>query len=73
MLHAHEGQFLYFARRAQQEQVASINANSVEAAAAHQRLSNLHAAKALMAALSGTEPVGSRVAPPQSSARASAA
>ena len=45
----HDTLFLYFTRRAQQEQIAAINAGSHVAAVAHRTLSNLHAAKALLA------------------------
>ena len=49
----HDTLFLYFTRRAQQEQIAAINAGNTAAAAAHRTLSNLHAAKALLALADG--------------------
>ena len=57
-----ESLFLYFSRRAQQEQIAAINARSAVAAAAHQKLSGLHAAEALLALAeqASAEPLGPR-------------
>lgn len=49
-MYGHDTLFLYFTRRAQQEQVAAINATCPAAATAHRTLSRLHAAKALLAA-----------------------
>lgn len=44
--------FTYCSRRAREEQVAAINARSAVAAAAHRKLSELHATQALLALLS---------------------
>lgn len=52
-MHGFGSLFLYFSRRAQQEQIAAINARSAEAAAAHQQLSGLHATEALLALADG--------------------
>lgn len=55
-MYGHDTLFLYFTRRARQEQVAAINASNPAAEAAHQSLSCLHAAKALLAVINATEP-----------------
>ena len=46
--------FSYCSRRAREEQVAAINARHAVAAAAHRKLSELHATQALLALLSAS-------------------
>jgi hypothetical protein len=55
-MYGHDTLFLYFTRRARQEQVAAINASNPAAEAAHQSLSCLHAARALLAVVNAPEP-----------------
>ncbi|MBB4087260.1 hypothetical protein [Sphingomonas carotinifaciens] len=50
--------FTYCSRRAREEQVAAINARSAVAAAAHRKLSELHATQALIALLSASPSYG---------------
>lgn len=59
-MYGHDTLFLYFTRRAQQEQIAAINASSPAAATAHRTLSTLHAAKALLAVATEPSPDGRR-------------
>ena len=47
--------FSYFSRRARQEALAAINAATPAAEAAHRRLSNLHAAQALLAMIAAED------------------
>lgn len=53
-MYGHDTLFLYFTRRAQQEQIAAINASSPAAATVHRTLSTFHAAKALLAVATET-------------------
>lgn len=56
--------FSYYSRRAQQEQVAAINARSDAAEAAHRTLSALLATRALIAALDDASDAARLVAVP---------
>ena len=69
-MYGHDTLFLYFTRRAQQEQVAAINAACPAAEAAHRVLSHLHAAKALLVLAGETSAAADERAAPSMAAAA---